>query len=172
MGARGGDDSVLSSSIYAELKAIARAQMAGERRGHTLQATALVNEAWLRVRERLPDAEGRSRFLALAARAMHRVLIDHARARGRLKRGGDRGERVPLSAVELAEEGTPEEILAVEEAIQRLEGLDPKLAAVARLRVFADLDETETAAALGTSTRTVRRDWALARAWLQRELSP
>lgn len=163
--------SELSVEVYAELKAIARARMAGERDGHTLQATALLHEAWLRLRgQKLAPGE-RSRFLAAASGEMVRVLVDHARARGRLKRGFVAGERVPLSVAELAATGSSEGIVAVEEAVRRLERADPRLAEVARLRIFADLGEIEAAEALGVSARTARRDWAVARAWLQKELS-
>lgn len=164
-------DAPLSTAIYAQLKAIARAKMAGEGGAHTLQATALVHEAWLRLRQEVGGENERSRFLVLAARTMHRVLIDHARGRKRQKRRPEQGERVPLSAVELSSEASSEEILAVEEALCRLHQQDARMGDVARLRIFADLDEAETAATLEVSARTVRRDWALARAWLQKELA-
>jgi DNA-directed RNA polymerase specialized sigma24 family protein len=101
---------------------------------------------------------------------MYRVLVDHARARGRIKRSPPADQRVPLTAAELSE-GSAEEILAVEEALRRLEGHDPRLAEVARLKTFAELEDGAVARALGVSERTARRDWALARAWLQRVLS-
>ncbi|MFQ5680324.1 MAG: sigma-70 family RNA polymerase sigma factor [Gemmatimonadota bacterium] len=156
--------------VYDQLRRAAQLQMAGERPDHTLQATALVHEAYLRLVG--SDAEGwenRAHFYVAAAEAMRRILIDHARKRGRLKRGGDR-VRVPLSAVYLAEEADPEEIMSVENAIRRLESRDPRMAGIIRLRFFAGLSVDETAAALGLSDRTIRREWAVARAWLEREL--
>ena len=100
---------------------------------------------------------------------MRRILIDHARKRARIKRGGDQ-ERMPLSAAYLAEQADPEEILSVDEAIQRLAKRDQRMAEIVRLRFFAGLSVDETARALGLSARSVRREWALARAWLHREL--
>jgi RNA polymerase sigma factor (TIGR02999 family) len=161
----------LTPAVYAELRAIARARMAGERDDHTLAPTALLHEAWLRLQGRKFAPSEHARFLAAASREMYRVLVDHARARGRQKRSATAGERVPLSAAELSSCGSSEEILAVEEALRRLERHDPRLAEVARLKVFADLEDGAAAQAVGTSERTARRDWALARAWLQRELS-
>jgi RNA polymerase sigma factor (TIGR02999 family) len=100
---------------------------------------------------------------------MRRILIEHARKRGRIKRGGDR-DRVPLSAVYLAENAHPEEIISVDSAIRRLEGRDSRMATIVRLRFFAGLSTQEVAVTLGLSDRTVRNDWALARAWLHKEL--
>lgn len=156
--------------VYDQLRKAAQFQMAGERPDHTLQATALVHEAYLRLVG--PDEkawENRAHFYVAAAEAMRRILIDHARKRGRLKRGGGR-VRVPLSAAYLAEEADAEEIVSVETAIQRLEDRDPRMASIVRMRFYAGLTVGETAAALGLSDRTIRREWAVARAWLQREL--
>lgn len=156
--------------VYDQLRKSAQLQMAGERPEHTLQATALVHEAYLRlVGSRRIAFESRAHFYVAAAESMRRILIDHARKRARIKRGGDQ-ERMPLSAAYLAEQADPEEILSVDEAIQRLAKRDQRMAEIVRLRFFAGLSVDETARALGLSARSVRREWALARAWLHREL--
>jgi RNA polymerase sigma factor (TIGR02999 family) len=160
--------------VYAELRALARARMRHERRDHTLQATELVHEACKRLVHK-PEVgwEGRGHFFAAAAEAMRRILIEHARARGRVKRGGDEqgrpAKRLSLTlggVADLAAEGDPEEVFALDEAIQRLDAHDPRMAQVVRLRFYAGLSVEETAAALGVAPRTVKRDWAFARAWL------
>ena len=157
--------------IYAQLRAAAQQQMAKERGDHTLQATALVHEAYVRlVGSDEVSWENRAHFYVAAAEAMRRVLIEYARKRGRAKRGGGR-KRVPLTGEELAEDPNLEEIMSVDAAIRRLEERDGRMARIVRLRFFAGLGVKETAAALGLSDRTVRREWALARAWLHRELS-
>lgn len=157
--------------IYAQLKELARHRMADERAGHTLQATALVHEAYLRlVGDREVRWSGRAQFFAAAAEAMRRILIDHARARGSAKRGGDL-RRVPLSVVDLASADQLDEILAVDEAVSRLEKVAADVAAVVRLRFYAGLSVQEVADALDISPRTVERQWAFARAWLFRELN-
>jgi RNA polymerase sigma factor (TIGR02999 family) len=156
--------------VYDQLREIAGRRMGGERRGHTLDATGLVHETYLRMLagQRL-GWESKAHFFAAAAEAMRRILVDHARARDRVKRGGGR-PRLPLDVVDLATREDPEEILSVEEAIRRLEMRDERLARVVKLRFYAGLSEEETAQALGVTDRTVRRDWTLARAFLQREL--
>jgi len=151
--------------VYAELQTLARRHMAAERPGHTLEATALVHEAYLRLVRGPVAWSSRAEFFHAAARAMQQILVDHARRVGRLKRGGAR-RRVPLSAVDLAADHDPEEILALDEAVQRLEGKDAQTAQVVRLRLFAGLSVEETAASLGLSERTVKREWSVARAWL------
>jgi RNA polymerase sigma factor (TIGR02999 family) len=159
--------------VYAELRSLARRRMAEERAGHTLQATALVHEAYLK----LMGAEGaapwsdRRQFFFAAAEAMRQILIDHARARSGLKRGGGR-KRVPLSVVDLAADDQIPEILALDDAVSRLEQESPDVAAVVRLRFYAGLNVEETAEALGVSPRTVKREWTYARARLFRELAP
>lgn len=158
------------SSIYADLRRIARQCLARERSGHTLQATALVHEAWLRLFGTEQVFANGQEFLAAAANTMRRVLVDHARARGRQKRGSA-PRRIPLDAVQLATVADATEILAIDEAVQALDQLDPRLAEQTKLRLFAGLDDLEIAAALGISDRTVRRDWLLARAFLHRQLS-
>ena len=150
--------------------------------GHTLQATELVSEAYLRLVQASGEPRGfsgRAHFFHSAALAMRRILVEHARARSRLKRGGAEGgpqcERMPLEGLtgvaDLAAADTdPAEILALEEAIGRLEEQSPDVAAVVRLRFYTGLSPDETAEALGLSVRTVHRQWAYARAWLYREL--
>ena len=156
--------------IYDQLRKAAQKQMAEERPDHTLQATALVHEAYIRlVGSHQTVWENRAHFYVAAAEAMRRILIEHARKRGRIRRGGDRN-RVPLNAIYLADEAHPEEIMSVSTAIRRLEGRDSRMAKIVRLRFFAGLSVEETATTLGVSDRTVRREWALARAWLHREL--
>ena len=163
--------------VYEELRVLARQRLAAERAGHTLQATALVNEAYLRLIESAGGSlnfAGRAHFFHSAAEAMRRVLVEHARARSRLKRGGD-ARRVPLDELtgvaDLAAADTdPAEILTVDEAICRLEQQNPDVGAVVRLRFYAGLSPKETAEALGVSESTVYREWNFARAWLYREL--
>jgi RNA polymerase sigma factor (TIGR02999 family) len=164
-------DETLSEVVYRQLRAIAEQRMADERAGHTLQATALVHEAYLRVAPRIADLdEGRTRFLRAAAEAMRRILIDHARRRGRQKRGGGR-PALPLDVLDLAARPESPEILALEGALRRLEERDPRAAEIVELRFYAGLSIEETAEAMGISPRTVKRDWNLARAWLHRELA-
>jgi RNA polymerase sigma factor (TIGR02999 family) len=156
--------------VYRELHALASRRMASERVEHTLQATALVHEAYLRlVGAQQTTWKGKGQFCLAAAEAMRRILIEHARKRGRIKRGG-KYKRVTLDIEVLSRDGHPEDITAVVDAIQRLEQKDPRMGEIVRLRFFVGLKVDETAAALGISDRTVRREWALARAWLSREL--
>jgi RNA polymerase sigma factor (TIGR02999 family) len=158
--------------VYDQLRELARHRMAEERSGHTLQATALVHEAYLRlVGDRPAGWAGRAHFFHAAAEAMRRLLIEHARARGRVKRGGGgERQRVPLSVIDLAAENEPGEILDLDEAVCRLEKESPDVAAVVRLRFYAGLTIEETAEALGISPQSVKRDWAYARAWLFHQL--
>lgn len=158
------------AQVYEELRAIADRQMRGERRSHTLGATALVHEAYLRLLggEALPLPD-RAGFFHAAAEGMRRILIEHARGRGRLKRGGGR-RRVSLDVVDLTSEDQAGEILAVDEAIRRLDQEDGDAAEVVRLRFFAGLSVDEVASVLDRSPRTVAREWAYARAWLYRAL--
>jgi RNA polymerase sigma factor (TIGR02999 family) len=156
--------------VYRELRELARRRMAGERDDHTLQATALVNEAWIKlVGMGDVDWPDRSAFYQAAATAMRRILVDHARRRNRIKRGGGHS-RDPLTVGQLASPRPDLDdaatFLELDEAIARLEREDPRAGAVVRLRFFAGLDVDETAAALGLSRRTVLREWAFARAWL------
>ena len=152
--------------VYDELRTLAAAQLRRERRDHTLQPTALVNEAYMRLlgAER-PSWDDRGHFFRAAAEAMRRILVEHARRRGRLKRGGDR-VRVTLSGLGADDEPDAEEILALDDALRRLEEQDARTADVVRLRFFAGLSVEETARALDLSERTVKREWSFARAWL------
>jgi RNA polymerase sigma factor (TIGR02999 family) len=156
--------------VYEELRKLAAHRMTNERADHTLQATALVHEAYIRL---LGGAEiqcaNRAHFFAAAAEAMRRILIDHARARQGPKRGGDR-RKLPLNVLEMATAEDPEQILALDEAISRLEKEDADAARVVRLRFYAGLSVEETAAALNVSPRTVNREWSFARVFLFRVL--
>ncbi len=156
--------------VYAELRALASQRLAGEGPGHTLQPTALVHEAYIRlVGDTSQEWENRRHFFAAAAQAMRRILIESARKRKRLKRGGDR-RRLPANLAELAETHNFEEIVAVDDAIRRLEEEDPQAAEIVRLRFFAGLSVDQTAEVLERSPRTVAREWTYARAWLFRVL--
>lgn len=177
----GDDADQLLTLVYEQLRAIARQRLDDERRDHSLQATDLVHEAYLRlVRDQEVSWQGRAHFFAAAAQAMRRILVEHARARQRVKRGGvgpspdnpspPRRRRIPLSVVDLAVEENSSEILALDEAICRLEQDEPEVAAVVRLRFFAGLSIDETAESLGISPRSVDRFWTYARAWLARAL--
>jgi RNA polymerase sigma factor (TIGR02999 family) len=158
--------------VYPELRRIAGACMRDERPGHSLQPTALIHEAWLRLAGQSQIAwRDRAHFFGLAARMMRRILVDRARARLADKRGA--GARVlNLEWIEI--DSSPrklEEILAVDEALERLRQLDPREAQIVEMHYFAGMTVKETAAALGISPRTVDREWALASTWLRRELS-
>ena len=155
--------------VYQSLKALARQRLSLERPGHTLQATALVHEAYLRLVGRNVQWAGRAQFYHAAAQAMRRILVEHARARGRVKRGGG-ARRLPLNILDLAEQADRDDVLALDEAIRRLEEHTPDIAAVVRLRFFAGLSVAETAEALSMGRRSVDRAWAYARVWLYREL--
>ncbi|MCC7179967.1 MAG: sigma-70 family RNA polymerase sigma factor [Acidobacteria bacterium] len=156
--------------VYAELRRLAHHYLARERPGHTLQATALVHEVYLRLVPRGDAAwDDRRRFVAIAAHVMREILIEHARGRGRLKRGGDR-ERVWFAAASPAVDAEFERWEDLDRALERLAALDPRQASVVELRYFGGLTVEEAATALGVSPKTVKRDWSVARAWLRREL--
>jgi RNA polymerase sigma factor (TIGR02999 family) len=157
--------------VYDELRKLAAAKLANEKPGQTLQATALVHEAYLRLVEQdRVDWQGRTHFFAVGARIMHRLLIDHGRNRKRAKRGGG-WLRITL-APEVAPAGGMElDAMAVHEAIEKLEKLDPRQARLVELRFFSGLSMAEIAEVLGVSKRTAEADWTHARAWLARELS-
>jgi len=156
--------------VYRQLRARERQEMARERTDHTLQPTALVHEAYLRlVGTRQLTWDSRAHFYVAAAEAMRRILIEYARKRGRQKRGGDL-RQVTLDSVPLVGYEKIEEILSVDDAIRRLEQRDKRMADVVKLRFYAGLSEAVTAAVLEVTDRTVRREWAMARAWLLRAL--
>jgi RNA polymerase sigma factor (TIGR02999 family) len=156
--------------VYDELRKLAAHRMKAERADHTLQATGLVHEAYLRlVGNDEIDWANRAHFFHAAAQAMRRILIEHARAKGGPKRGGGR-KKLPLDVVDLAAEADPTQILALDEAISRLEQEDADAARVVRLRFYGGLSVEDVARATGSSPRTVKRDWAFARAFLIRAL--
>jgi RNA polymerase sigma-70 factor (ECF subfamily) len=169
-----GDDGALGQLlplVYEELRRLAHSCMRGERPNHTLQTTALVNEAYLR----LADYQGirgreRTQFFALAARLMRRVLVDHARTRGRQKRGGQ-AQRIALDEVTILSPGRSRELLALDEALNRLAEIDPRKSQVVELRFFGGLKNEEIAEMLEVTVKTVTRDWQIAEAWLRRELT-
>lgn len=168
-----GSEEKLWTLVYNELRGMARQQMAVERSGHTLQPTALVHEAYLRLFGNTHvDWADRRHFFATASLVMRRIRVDDARKRKRIKRGS--GE-TPVSTEETPDpavfEQDPAEVLAIDEALEKLKSLDPRKAQIVTLRYFAGLNVDETAAALDVSPRTVDGDWRLARAWLHRELS-
>lgn len=159
----------LFAVVYDELREIARAFMARERPNHTLQPTAVVHEAYVRlIGGQSPGWKNRAHFFGAAAEAMRRILIDHARRKLSRKRGGDQ-LRVELGSP-AEPETSLEELLALDEALGRLEARDPAMASVVKLRYFAGLSVEETARALDTSPRSVNRAWTAARSWLKREL--
>lgn len=156
--------------VYDELRRRADVQMRGERPGHTIQATALVHEAYLRlVGDTDPEWQNRAHFFSAAATAMRRILIDYARRRGARKRGGD-AQRVPWDEVADLSEERLAEGLAIHEALEKLETLDPRKARIVELRFFAGLGIDQVAEVLDLSVRTVKREWQFIRAWLYREI--
>ncbi len=160
----------LTPLVYEELRHQAARYLRRERRGHTLQTTALINEAYLR----LIDAkdvhwQSRAHFFAIAANLMRRILVDHARRRDAAKRGGSQLRLTLDEALAVTKE--PDlDLLAIDEALDRLAKIDPQQARVVELRFFSGLSVEETAASLGVSPKTVKRDWSVARAWLRREI--
>jgi RNA polymerase sigma-70 factor (ECF subfamily) len=155
--------------VYGELRRIAARLMRSERAGHTLQATALVHEAYARLIASDAAAGDRAHFLCLAARVMRRVLVDHARARSRSKRGG-RHQAVTLVEAEAAVPGSGERLLEIDAALDRLRALDLRKHRVLEMSVFGGMSHAEIAAVLGISVPTVERDHRMARAWLRSEL--
>ncbi len=158
--------------VYDELRRLAAQRLAREAPGQTLQATALVHEAYLRLVGVDPDRpwDGRGHFFAAAAESMRRILVENARRRRRLKRGGDRA-RVDLDAAEPAAPETDDDLLALDMALERLAQKDPVKAELVQLRVFAGLTLAQAAEILGLSTSTADRYWAYARAWLRVEIA-
>ena len=156
--------------VYGELRKLAAARMAQESPGQTLQPTALVHEAWMRlVGEANPKFDGRAHFFAAAAEAMRRILIDNARRKKAHRHGGGQA-RVDIQDLELAAAATDDELLAVHDALEKLAAEDKQMAELVKLRFFIGLRNRESAAILGVSEPTVERWWAFARAWLYREI--
>jgi RNA polymerase sigma factor (TIGR02999 family) len=168
------DDSAdaLLKLVYAELHRQAHRYLQKERVGHTLQTTALVHEAYLKLVEQKSVAwESRSHFFAIAATMMRRILIDYAKTKHRVRRGGEH-EDLPLeNALTISVSETDFDLLALDEALNRLAEKEAHLAKLVELRFFSGLDVVETARVLGVSESTVKRDWAMAKAWLHRELT-
>jgi RNA polymerase sigma factor (TIGR02999 family) len=167
-----GDDAArtrLFEAVYDELRRLARARLRRERPDVSLAPTVLVHEAYLKlIDQRRVRWQNRSHFYAIAGRVMRRVLVDHARARAAAKRGAN--ARVPLDDVEVGVAPRGIEVLALDAALDKLASVDPRQSELVELRFFAGLTVEEAAAALGVAPITVKRDWALARAWLFREL--
>jgi RNA polymerase sigma factor (TIGR02999 family) len=167
----------LTPLVYSELRRLARGYMKRERAGHTLQATALVNEAFVRlVDARHVDWQDRTHFFAMSARIMRRILVDAARARASVKRGGhaervDHSTAVNLDLLPAASSHPGSELCALDDALNALARMDPRRAQVVELRFFGGLTVEETGQVLKISPQSVMRDWKLARAWLARELS-
>lgn len=156
--------------VYAELKRLAAGYLRAERADHTLQTTGLVHEAYLKlVDQKRTTWKNRSHFFGIAAQAMRRILVDHARKRSAAKRDG--GHPVTLDDEVAGLPADTDEVLAVDEALQRLSAMDPRQSRIVELRYFAGLSIEQTAEALEISPATVKRDWTSAKAWLQRELS-
>jgi RNA polymerase sigma factor (TIGR02999 family) len=157
--------------VYEELRRLAVSKMAHEQPGQTLQPTALVHEAWLRLAggDTPPRWQNRAHFFAAAAESMRRILIDNARRRHARRHGGDQ-ERVNVEMAEIAAPGSDDELLAVHDALDRFAQLDPFKAELVKLRYFVGLTVPEAAEVLGVSEPTVKRGWAYARAWLYREI--
>jgi RNA polymerase sigma factor (TIGR02999 family) len=157
--------------VHHELHRIARRYMFGERQGHTLQTTALVNEAYLRLLgSQKVDWQSRAHFFAISAQLMRRILVDSARARGYQKRGGG-VPKVTLDEMRMGPEGKGRDLVALDDALTALAALDPRKGNVVELRFFGGLSVEETAKVLKVSPDTVLRDWRLSKAWLQREMS-
>jgi RNA polymerase sigma-70 factor (ECF subfamily) len=171
--ARGNQDAAekLFPLVYQQLKRLARDYMRRERPDHTLQTTALVHEAYLRlVGQQAANWQSRSHFLGIAAMLMRRILIDHARAHLRQKRGGVKKEVLPLDGALVFSLERSEELVRLDEALGRLAAIDPRQSRIVELRFFGGLSVQQTSALLGVSPKTVKRDWAVAKVWLHGEL--
>jgi RNA polymerase sigma factor (TIGR02999 family) len=160
----------LFPAVYEELRRQARRHLRAERANHTLQATALVNEAYIKlVDQRQAQWQNRAHFFGIAAQAMRRILVDHARGRRAAKRGGS-AVQVSLEVAQDVAEASNVDLMDLDQALTRLSALDPQQARIVELRYFSGMSIEETAGALGISPATVKRDWSMARAWLRREL--
>ena len=160
----------LTAVLYQELHRLAKRHMVGQRRGHTLRTTDLINEAYLKLAHlKEPEWKDRVHFLSVASRAMRSVLVDYARKRRYAKRGGDPW-RVSLRDAQLFSEQPSAEVLAIDEALKQLSELDARKSRIVELRYFGGLSVEETAEVIGASTGTVKREWDKARAWLRQEL--
>ena len=163
-------ESRLLDVVYAELHRMAARYMRRERLDHTLQATALIHEAYVHlIDQRGKDWQSRAHFFGVAAQVMRRILVDHARTHGAIKRGGDQ-QKVSLDDAPPLTTEQSEELIALDEALSRLERFDRRQSRVVELRFFGGLSEEETAEVLGVSSRTVKRDWSVAKAWLYGQL--
>lgn len=159
--------------VYDHLHRLAAGYIRGERSDHTLQATGLVNEVYLRlVPQQATEWRDRTHFFGIAARLMRQILVEHARARHAAKRGGSSPMFVPLSDESAGSTIRSRQLVALDDALQHLEQIDPQQAQIVELRFFGGMTVEETAEVLRISPRTVRRDWAVARAWLHGELTP
>ncbi|MGI9088869.1 MAG: sigma-70 family RNA polymerase sigma factor [Chthoniobacterales bacterium] len=157
--------------VYEELRRLARSYMSGERGDHTLQATALVNEAYLRLAERTnPHWQDKTHFFAAAARMMRHILVDYARSRGRDKRGAG-AVRITLTDQAIVTQSQAEQVVDLNDALERLAKLDRRASQVVELKYFGGMSYEEIADVLGISAITVRRDWEFAKAWLHKELT-
>lgn len=161
----------LTPLIYDELRRIAHRYARRERHSHTLQTTALINEAYVRLAgSESPDWQNRQHFFAVTAQVMRHILIDHARRRRALRHGGD-GQQVSLSEAEAMTNERATELIALDEALEELAAFDPRKSEVVQLRYFGGLSLEETAEALGVSLMTVRRDWRAAKAWIYKAVN-
>jgi RNA polymerase sigma-70 factor (ECF subfamily) len=157
--------------VYDELRRQASRYLRRERPGHTLQTTALINEAYLRlIDQKSVRWQNRAQFFGIAAQLMRRILVDHARTKHRAKRGGS-GIRVSLSDAIAVTKDSDTDLVELDEALNRLAGIDPQQSKIVELRFFSGLNVEETAAALNISPATVKRDWRVAKAWLHREIN-
>jgi RNA polymerase sigma-70 factor, ECF subfamily len=162
----------LFNLVYDELRRQAHRYLQKERKGHTLQTTALVHEAYLKLSRQNVEWESRSHFYGVAATMMRRILLDYAKTKYRVRRGG-RAEDLPLeTALTVAVGDAKSDLLELDQALSRLAQKEERLARIVELRFFGGLDVTDTAEVLGVSESTVKRDWQMAKAWLHRELTP
>ncbi len=169
-----GDEAALEKLmplVYSELRRLANNYLRREREGHTLQPTALVNEAYLRlVDQRNPRWQNRAQFYGIAAKLMRRILVDHARLKHAEKRGGSAQERLSITSVEGVSAKPDLDVLALHEALEELATIDPQQSRIVELKFFGGLSIEEVAEVLGVGHATVERDWKMARAWLRRKL--